>query len=51
MNATRIIGFMVLIVGAILPLLFENDGIDFISGLCIGAGFGLLFSRVVRKSK
>ncbi len=50
MNVTRIIGVIILILGAILTLVIENDGVDFISGLCIGAGFGLLLSRKVSRN-
>jgi len=44
MNRTRLIGFVVLTIGAILQLFVENDLSDFLSGLFIGAGFGLLIS-------
>lgn len=50
MNMTRIIGGAIVILGAILPLVLENDGVDFISGLCVGAGFGLLFVRKVSRN-
>lgn len=52
MNKIRIIGFILFIAGVILMLTLENDMIDFISGLLIGAGIGLLVTgRLKRSSK
>jgi hypothetical protein len=52
MNKIRIIGFVLFIAGVILMLTLENDMIDFISGLLIGAGIGLLVTgRLKRSSK
>lgn len=44
MNKTRIIGIILLIIGAGINYFFENDGTDFFSGLLIGLGFGLILT-------
>ncbi|PYE83202.1 hypothetical protein DFQ11_101634 [Winogradskyella epiphytica] len=42
MNRTRIIGLILLIIGAILPFTVETDLTDFVTGLLIGIGIALL---------
>lgn len=42
MDKIRIIGLLLLIVGIFSQLMIENDLTDFISGVLIGAGLGLL---------
>jgi hypothetical protein len=44
MNKIRIIGIVLLVVGIITPFNLENDATDFISGLLIGAGIGLVLT-------
>ena len=44
MNKTRIIGLAILFIGIIIQFTLENDTADFISGLSVGGGIGLLFS-------
>ncbi len=53
MNKIRIIGLIMLIIGVILPLSFENDGTDMLSGFVLGAGIVLLITGKfkVRKEK
>ena len=50
MNKIRIIGFVLFIAGVILMLTLENDMTDFISGLLIGAGIGLLVTGRLKNS-
>jgi len=38
MNKTRILGVIMLIIGIILFYSFDNDGIDFVFGILVGAG-------------
>ena len=42
MNRTRIIGLILLIIGAILPFTIETDVTDLVTGLLIGIGIALL---------
>jgi hypothetical protein len=50
MNKIRIIGLVILVVGIIIQFALENDATDFISGLLIGGGIGLLITGKVGKS-
>jgi hypothetical protein len=49
MNKIRIIGLVLLIVGIIIQFALENDATDFISGLLIGGGIGLVITGKVGK--
>jgi hypothetical protein len=49
MNKTRIIGFVLFTIGVILQLTLENDLTDFLSGLFIGGGIGLLVTGRVKR--
>ncbi len=51
MNKTRITGFILLIIGAALYFYFENEEADFVGGLIIGIGIGLLFSGHIGNKK
>jgi high-affinity Fe2+/Pb2+ permease len=52
MNKARILGIIMLIIGAILIYSFDEDGIGFISGVIFGLGVGfLLTGRLSSKSK
>lgn len=44
MNKTRIIGLVILVIGIVIIFVIENDAIDFISGMLIGAGIGVLLT-------
>ena len=51
MNKIRIIGLVILLIGIVIKFVVENDAIDFISGILIGAGIGLLMTGKVGKTK
>jgi len=52
MNKIRVIGLVILIIGIIIQFALENDTTDFVSGLLIGAGIGLILTgKVGRTSK
>ena len=52
MNKTRILGVIMLIIGIGLFYTFDNDGIDFIFGILVGAGLLLTITgRFSSKSK
>ena len=51
MNRIRIIGLIILIIGIILQFSFENDGTDFLTGLLIGGGIGLLMTGQIKSKK
>lgn len=42
MNKVRIIGLLILIAGIIIRFVLRNDTLDFISGLLVGLGIGLV---------
>ncbi|MFD0837574.1 hypothetical protein ACFQ0I_17485 [Mariniflexile aquimaris] len=50
MNKIRIIGLVILVIGIIIQFTLENDATDFISGLLIGAGIGLLLTGKIGKT-
>ena len=50
MNKIRIIGLVILVIGIIIQFALENDATDFISGLLIGAGIGLLLTGKIGKT-
>ena len=50
MNKIRIIGLVILVIGIIIQFALENDATDFISGLLIGGGIGLIITGKVGKS-
>jgi hypothetical protein len=49
MNKIRIIGVVILVIGIIIQFTLDNDATDFVSGLLIGGGFGLLITGRVGK--
>ncbi|WP_161804640.1 MULTISPECIES: hypothetical protein [Lacinutrix] len=49
MNKTRIIGLVLLVIGIIIQFTLENDATDFISGVLIGIGIGLVITGKVSK--
>ncbi|WP_165929317.1 hypothetical protein [Flavobacterium hiemivividum] len=51
MNRVRIIGLVLVIIGIILHLSFENDGIDFLTGAFVGGGVTLLFTGQFKLKK
>ena len=52
MNKIRIIGLVILIIGIVIQFTIENDPADFISGILIGIGIGLLLTgKVGNQSK
>lgn len=42
MNKTRIMGLLILLVGITVRFVLEKDMVDFISGLMVGLGIGLI---------
>lgn len=50
MNKIRIIGLVILVIGIVIIFAVENDATDFISGISIGAGIGLLLTGKVGKT-
>ncbi|WP_157487185.1 hypothetical protein [Gelidibacter algens] len=50
MNKIRYIGLAVLIIGLVFQFTMDNDAIDFIPGLLIGLGIGLLLTGKIRTS-
>jgi len=44
MNKSRIIGIIILIVGILMNRFFESDIADFVSGVIIGLGIGIIIS-------
>ena len=51
MNRIRIIGLIMLIIGIVLQFSFENDGTDFLTGLLVGGGIGLLITGQIKSKK
>lgn len=49
MNKIRYIGLAILAIGVIIQFTFENESINFISGLIMGVGIGLLLTGKIRK--
>jgi hypothetical protein len=49
MNKTRIFGISLFIIGVIAQLSIENDLVDFISGILIGLGIGIIISGRLKK--
>ncbi|WP_164721469.1 hypothetical protein [Maribacter sp. MJ134] len=50
MTKVRIIGFTILVLGIVVKFVIQNDATDFVSGIFIGAGIGLLLTGKVRKT-
>ena len=54
MNRIRIIGAIILLIGILLNIYLENEVVDFLSGLLIGLGIGLIltgrFSKLNKKN-
>jgi len=50
MNKIRIIGLVTIVIGIVIKFALENDATDFISGILIGAGAGLLLTGKVGKT-
>lgn len=49
MNKTRIMALVLLIVGLLIKFTVDNDATDFVSGLLIGIGLGLLLTGRIGK--
>lgn len=49
MNKIRILGLVILIIGILLQYLADQEGTDFISGILIGVGAGLLIAGGIRR--
>ncbi|MEO8772867.1 MAG: hypothetical protein ABI263_00935 [Gelidibacter sp.] len=49
MNKIRIIGLVVLAIGIIIKFALEDDANDFITGILIGVGIGLLLTGKISK--
>ena len=50
MKKIQAIGFILLVIGIILHLYFENDGVDFVTGLLMGAGFAFLITGQLKRN-
>ena len=51
MNKIEVFGLISITVGLLSIYFFDNNGINFISGLLIGLGLGLSFSRLIKSKK
>ncbi|EIJ39245.1 MULTISPECIES: hypothetical protein [Galbibacter] len=52
MNKIRIIGLAILVIGILVQYIADQEGTDFISGILIGVGAGLLIAgNLKRKSR
>jgi FtsH-binding integral membrane protein len=51
MNKTNIIGLIILIIGIIIPIIFKNDGTDFIAGFLISGGILLVIAGRIKLKK
>ena len=52
MNSIRIIGLLMVVLGIFLHFSFENEGINFLTGLLVGGGVALLITgRIVPLKK
>jgi hypothetical protein len=51
MNKVRTIGLIMLLIGIIIQYTFENDGIDFLTGLLTGSGIVLLITGKLKSKK
>lgn len=49
MNKSRLIGLVLLTIGIIMHFTIEHDATDFITGLLMGVGFGLLLTGKISK--
>lgn len=51
-NRVRVLGLVLVVTGVLLPVLFESDVTDFITGLCIGAGIVFAITgRIISKKQ
>ncbi|MBQ0770135.1 MAG: hypothetical protein KBT58_12670 [Bizionia sp.] len=50
MRKLRAIGFILLVIGVILHLYLENEGVDFVTGVLMGAGFALLITGQLKRN-
>lgn len=50
-NRIRIIGLIMLIIGIILQLSFENDGTDFLSGFFVFGGIALFITGKIKSKR
>lgn len=50
MNRLRIFGTIILLIGVFLNSYLNNDGIDFVSGILVGLGIGLIITGRILKS-
>ena len=51
MNKVRTIGLIMLLIGIIIQYTFENDGVDFLTGLLTGSGIVLLITGKLKSKK
>ena len=50
-NRVRVLGLVLVVTGVLLPVLFESDVTDFITGLSIGAGIVFTITGRIRSKK
>ena len=49
-NRVRIFGTIILLIGVFLLSYLDNEGIDFVSGILVGLGIGLILTGRILKS-
>ena len=49
-NRVRIFGTLLLLIGVFLLSYLDNEGIDFVSGILVGLGIGLILTGRILKS-
>jgi drug/metabolite transporter (DMT)-like permease len=49
-NRVRIFGTILLLIGVFLLSYLDNEGIDFVSGILVGLGIGLILTGRILKS-
>ena len=49
-NRVRIFGTILLLIGVFLLSYLDNEGIDFVSGILVGLGIGLIITGRILKS-
>ena len=51
MNKIRILGTIILLIGVFISSFFNNDGIDFVAGLLVGLGVGIIVTGQISFKK
>jgi hypothetical protein len=51
MNKVRLIGFIILVTGIIINYAFDYESLDFLTGILIGIGIGLIVIGRIGKPK